>query len=155
MIDALVCGRLYAKPEERTSSSGKTFVSFKLLAADSDGENQFCNVVVFADTVRHAVLALDAGDSCSISGPLKFTTYTARDGAVKVSLSVVANAVLSAYHVKRKREAVAHASGPKPEPRDRARPAAKHRGLEDLAMLYGDGTGDIGDIDDDLADLLS
>ena len=137
MIDALVSGRLYAKPEERISSSGKVFVCFKVLAADCEGESQFCNVVAFSDTVKHAVLALDAGDSCSISGPLKFSTYSARDGAIKVSVSVVASAVLTSYHVKRKREAVAQASDPKPEPPARATATRKHQGLRDAEKLYG------------------
>lgn len=138
-IDALVSGRVYAKPEERTGSSGKTFVSFKLLAADADGENQFCNVVVFSDTVKQAALSFDAGDSCSISGPLKFSTYQARDDSVKVSVSVVAHAVLSPYTVRRKREAAQQASGPKPQASSRAA-AARKGGLREAQALYGDST---------------
>ncbi|WP_182910111.1 single-stranded DNA-binding protein [Burkholderia pseudomallei] len=137
-IDALVSGRLYSKPEARISSGGKHFVCFKLLAADADGENQFCNVVVFSDVVKQAALSLDAGDSCSISGPLKFSTYQARDDSVKVSVGVVAHAVMSPYTVRRKREAAQQASGPKPQASPPA--AARKGGLREAQALYGAST---------------
>jgi single-stranded DNA-binding protein len=153
MIDGLVSGRLFGKAAERSGASGKVFVAAKLRVADGDGEGLFISVVAFSDSAKAGLLALDDGDSCALAGPLKIGTFEARDGSVKPSVSLVAHAVLSQYHVQRKRRAVAEASEPKPGQPSHNTIAGKHRGLKDLAMLYGEGAGEIGDIDDDLADL--
>ncbi|MDQ7975916.1 single-stranded DNA-binding protein [Paraburkholderia sp. SARCC-3016] len=106
MIDALVAGKLWKKPEQRRSGAGKTFVTANVRAADGDGEALFVNVVVFDDEAKTAMLALEDGDSVSLTGSLKVSTYEARDGSVKPSVSMVAQKVLTAYHVARKRKAV-------------------------------------------------
>lgn len=116
MIDALVGGKLFKAPEERRSSSGKTYVSANVRAADGEGEGLFVNVVAFSDSAKAALLALEDGDSVSLAGTLKIGTYKARDGAVKPSVSMVAQKVLTAYHVARKRKAVDAASERKPGP---------------------------------------
>jgi single-stranded DNA-binding protein len=53
-----------------------------------------------------ALLALDDGDSLSISGALTPKAWTDRNGEVKRSLDIVAHALLTTYHVTRKRQAV-------------------------------------------------
>lgn len=108
-IDALVAGKLWKNPEERRSSAGKTFVTANVRAADGDGEALFVNVVAFSDSAKAALLALEDGDSVSLAGTLKIGTYEARDGAVKPNVSMVAQQVLTTYHVARKRKAVADA----------------------------------------------
>ena len=105
-IDALVAGKLWKNPEERRSGAGKTFVTANVRAADGDGEALFVNVVAFSDSAKSALLALQDGDSVSLAGTLKIGTYEARDGAVKPSVSMVAQQVLTPYHVVRKRRAV-------------------------------------------------
>jgi single-stranded DNA-binding protein len=137
VIDALVGGKLFGAAAERTASSGKTFVSAKVRAADSDGENQFVNIVAFDGSVKAALLALDDGDSVSLSGAMKIGTYEARDGTTRISINMIAHAVLTAYHIKRKRDAVAQASSSKPEPPTRATATRKHQGLRDAEKLYG------------------
>jgi single-stranded DNA-binding protein len=112
MIDALVGGKLFKTPEERRSNSGKTYVTANVRAADGDGEGLFVNVVAFSDSAKAALLALEDGDSVSLAGTLKIGTYEARDGSVKPSVSMVAVKVLTAYHVARKRKAVADAPAP-------------------------------------------
>ncbi|MGF6777827.1 single-stranded DNA-binding protein [Paraburkholderia sp. GAS334] len=108
-IDALVAGKLWKNPEERRSNAGKTFVTANVRAADGDGEALFVNVVAFSDSAKAALLALEDGDSVSLAGTLKIGTYEARDGSVKPSISMVAAKVLTAYHVTRKRKAMADA----------------------------------------------
>jgi single-stranded DNA-binding protein len=105
-IDALVGGSVWQQPEERRGQNGKTYVVAKVRAADSDGQSQFISVVAFSDTAKAALLALEDGDSVSLAGSLKVGTYEGRDG-VKPSVSMVAQRVLTAYHVARKRKAVA------------------------------------------------
>lgn len=109
MIDALVAGKLWKTPEERRSNAGKTFVIANVRAADGEGESLFVNVVAFSDSAKAALLALEDGDSVSLAGTLKIGTYEGRDGSVKPSVSMVASKVLTAYHVARKRKAVADA----------------------------------------------
>lgn len=110
MIDALIGGKIVSAAVERTASSGKTFVTCKVRAADSDGESQYVNLVAFDEGVKCALLALDDGDGVSVSGAMKVGTYEARDGVARISINVIAHAVLTLYHVKRKRDALAQAS---------------------------------------------
>jgi single-stranded DNA-binding protein len=138
VIDGLIAGTVYGKPTERVGASGKAFVAAKVRAADSDGEGQFVNVVAFDGSVKTALLALSDGDSVSLAGAMKIGTFEARDGTIRVSISMVAHAVLTAYHVRRKRDAVAQASGPKPEPRARATATGKRVGLAEADALFGD-----------------
>ncbi|WP_343654537.1 single-stranded DNA-binding protein [Paraburkholderia caribensis] len=108
-IDALVAGKLWKTPEERRSAGGKTFVTANVRAADGDGEALFVSVVAFSDSVKAALLVLEDGDSLALAGTLKIGTYEGRGGSVKPSVSMVAQQVLTAYHVARKRKAVAEA----------------------------------------------
>lgn len=107
MIDGLIGGRLYGTAEERTGKSGKAFVTAKVRAAGGDGETLFVNVITFNCTVGDALLALEEGDSVALSGSLTPKVWTDKNGETRPALDMVAHAVLTAYHVKRKREAVA------------------------------------------------
>lgn len=113
MIDGLIAGKLSGSAQNRTAHNGKTFVTAKVRAADSDGEAQFISVVAFDDGVKTALLALGDGDSVSASGSLTIDTSEARNGTTRVSIKLVATAVLTPYHVRRKREAIAEGSNPK------------------------------------------
>ncbi|MBT1537715.1 single-stranded DNA-binding protein [Ralstonia solanacearum] len=107
MIDGLIGGRLYGTAEERTGKSGKAFVTAKVRAAGGDGETLFVNVITFSRTVADALLALEDGDSVALSGSLTPKVWTDKNGETRPALDMVAHVVLTAYHVKRKREAVA------------------------------------------------
>ena len=58
MIDALIAGRVYGTPAERTSKTGKPFAVAKVRAAAGDGESIFVNVVAFDQAPCKALLAL-------------------------------------------------------------------------------------------------
>lgn len=147
MIDVLVAGKFVGAAVERTASSGKTFVTSKLRTAESDGETQFVNLVAFDHGVKSMLLALSDGDSVAVSGAMKVSTYEARDKSVRVSLNVVASAVLSAYGVKRKREAVRATSIPKA---GCARPfAAGKRNGERDSRASGAGVAEVANMQDD------
>jgi single-stranded DNA-binding protein len=108
MIDALVAGRLFGKPAQRTSKSGtSTFVTGKIRASDRQGESQFVSFIAFSRSAGEALLALDDGDSVALAGELTPKTWTDREGITKAALDLVAHQVLSEYHVARKRKAVA------------------------------------------------
>ena len=106
MIDGLVCGKLYGTATSRTSQSGKRFVTAKVRAAVGDGESLFVNVIAFSTTAGEALLALADGDSVALAGTLTPKAWVDRAGDAKPALDLVAHAVLTTYHVKRKRAAV-------------------------------------------------
>ena len=101
MIDALIGGKLHAKPQQRTGQSGKTFVTCKVRVATGGEDAVFVSVICFDDPVIAALMALDVGDSVSLSGVL-----TPKVWQGKPALDLVAHGVMTAYHVKRKRQAM-------------------------------------------------
>lgn len=105
MIDALIQGRLHAAPQQRTSKTGKPFVTAKLIASAGDAEGVFVNVIAFDAAAVQALLALDAGDSVSLAGTATPHAYL-KDGEARASLDVTAQQVMSAYHVTCKRTAM-------------------------------------------------
>jgi len=118
MLDTIAGGTLTAKPVERTGQSGKPFVTATIRCAQDSGDALFVNVIGFADAVRAALLALDAGESVTVSGPLTVSIWTPSGGEPRPQLRIAAQAVLTAYHVRRKRDAMqGHA-----EPREQRRP---------------------------------
>jgi single-stranded DNA-binding protein len=112
MIDALIAGKLHTRPEQRTGKNGKPFATAKVRAAAGDGESLFVNVIAFDDGAVAALLALDAGDSVALSGSLTPKVWTDREGQPRPALDLVAHAVLTPYHVSRKRNAVQAAHQP-------------------------------------------
>ena len=106
MIDALVSGKLYGKPQTRTAGNGKTFVTAKLRTASGNGESLFVNCITFDKATGDCLLALDDGDSVALSGALTPKVYTPANGEPRPSLDMQAHAAITAYHVTRKRQAV-------------------------------------------------
>lgn len=107
MIDGLVAGKLHGKAVARTgATSGKAFVTAKLRAATANGEQVFVDAIAFRQSARTALLVLDDGDSTALSGELTAKTWTDREGQARVNFDMVVHAVLTPYHVRRKRLAV-------------------------------------------------
>jgi single-stranded DNA-binding protein len=111
MIDALIAGRIHRASQERTGANGKPYVTCVVRTAMKDGA-AFVNCIAFDPTARATLLALSAGDSVALSGELAVKTYQPKDGSEpRPSLDLVAHAVLTEYHVTRKRRAVQDAAG--------------------------------------------
>lgn len=108
MIDALIGGKLHGKPAQRNGASGKPFVTCKVRTPLADGESVFVNAITFDKAVGAALMALGDGDSVSLSGALSPKVWTDRNGEARPSLDLVAHAVLTTYHVTRKRKAVSN-----------------------------------------------
>lgn len=141
MIDGLVSGKLYGKPAERTGTSGRPFVTAKVRAAVSDGEALFVNVIAFSDGAKAGLLALDDGDSVALAGTLAPKVWTDRNGDAKPALDMVAHAVLTAYHVKRKRAAMRGSNDG--DERGSGQPAMD--GAGQATTFYGGDTSDMQD----------
>ena len=146
MIDALISGKLYGQPTERTSKTGKPFAIAKVRAATGEGESMFINVLAFSDSAQAALLALADGDSVALTGSLTPKTWTDKEGNTRPGLDLVAHQVLTVYHVTKKRNAMQrgeNVSGNAPatrqqRPKDEAwRAMAPHdrSGLDDGAPL--------------------
>ena len=141
MIDALISGKLYGQPTERTSKSGKPFALAKVRAAGGDGESLFVNVIAFDAAPCTALLALGDGDSVALSGSLTPKVWTDKGGNARPGLDLVAHAVLTTYHVTRKRTAM-HQSAPAP-----AHGRAKDEAWQARAPRDRSGPGDFEPLD--------
>lgn len=111
MIDALIAGKINGTPQQKTGKNGHTYVTAKVRAQAND-EQVFVNVIAFANTAQSALLALGDGETVALSGSLKPTAWTDKDGNARPSLDMVASAALTPYHVTRKRKAVAGTDTP-------------------------------------------
>ena len=126
MIDALIQGKLHTKAQQRTGKAGRPFVTAKVTTMAKDGNAQFVNVIAFAPDACNALLALGAGDAVALAGELATSIYTGKDGAPRINLDLTAHAVLTAYHVTRKRRAVQPQGQPQGQPQDNAPPPPDH-----------------------------
>jgi single-stranded DNA-binding protein len=106
-------GTLFRPPEQRTSKNGNPFVTATLKAKDGDAL-QWWKVIAFSESVQTELMRLGDGDALSVQGALKVETYE-KDGATKLSLSVVADHVLAQRQPPKPREL----GGEKPPPRER------------------------------------
>lgn len=103
-LAVLITGRLIADPEQRIGTN-KAFTLAKVSVATDDGDI-LASVIAFA-TAAEQLGALNKGDTVALSGKAKLSTWTARDGGFKAGLSVTADSVLTVYHLRRKRQAMA------------------------------------------------
>jgi single-stranded DNA-binding protein len=104
-ITSLIVGRLIADPERRAgANSGKAFTTARM-SAGTDDESVFCSVIAFG-TAGEQLAALSKGDTLAIAGRTKPKAWV-KDGEPKAGLDVVADQVLTVYHLRRKRAATA------------------------------------------------
>jgi Single-strand binding protein family len=107
MIDALIAGRLYGKVTEREAKNGSPFAVCKIRVATAGGDGCiFVSVITFSPIAITALLALADGDFVALAGELTPKVWTDKEGVAKPAIDLVAHAVLTAYHVTRKRQAV-------------------------------------------------
>jgi hypothetical protein len=105
MIDALISGRVYGSPTERTTKTGKPFATRKVRVLTSNGETVFANAIAFAPPAIVALLALQDGDSAALSGELnQLKTWTDKEGHAPSGHDMVSHAVITTYHVNRTRQ---------------------------------------------------
>lgn len=124
MIDALISGRVHRAPKSRTSGTGKRFATANVRTSTRDGNAVFVSVIAFDESAVTALLALSDGDSVALAGELTPKVYTPQNGEPRASLDLLAHAVLTEYHVARKRKAVQAAGADRPFDDDLPRGAA-------------------------------
>ncbi|MGI2323811.1 MULTISPECIES: single-stranded DNA-binding protein [unclassified Methylococcus] len=91
-IYALLTGELHRDPVQRTSSSGKVFVTANLKIQDGS-ETQWASLIAFDATACEELMRCHAGDSIAAQGRLKPGTYE-KGGEVRVSLDITASSIL-------------------------------------------------------------
>ena len=104
MIDAIIQGRLRGVA---TAKTGKPFAVAKVRITTGDGESLFVSAIAFDAAPCAALLALGEGDAVSMAGTLTPKIWTDKSGVAHPALDIVAQQVLTTYHVTRKRKAVA------------------------------------------------
>jgi hypothetical protein len=105
LIDVLVQGKLVKDPERRTARNGNDYAIAQVSVAMGE-ESILAQVIAFRDSAVAALTALERGDAVAIAGSAQIGTWTNRDGETRASLSITAEIVTTAYHVRRKRQAV-------------------------------------------------
>jgi len=105
MLTALVSGTLTSDPVERISTAGKPYATALMRVPSEDAEALLCSLIAFAPDAVRALMLLTKGDNLAVAGRGKLTTWE-KGGEQRHGFSVVADQVLTAYQVdKRKRAA--------------------------------------------------
>ena len=91
---------MFRDAEVKTSKSNSTYV-LATLRVGQGSELVWWRVMAFGDEAREALLALGSGDSVAVSGALRAEIYKPVSGDPKLSLSVLADRVISAKPLKR------------------------------------------------------
>ncbi len=133
-IDCLIQGRMHRTAQQRTSKTGSPFVTCTVRVPTKDGGSLFASVICFNATACQALLALADGDAVALAGEATLKLYEPKDGsAPRPSLDLLAHAVLTTYHVKRRREAMTGNRDDRPAEQHPHEPAAApaHEELDD------------------------
>jgi single-stranded DNA-binding protein len=110
VIAGLVAGRLAAAPSSRVAKNGNNFATCRLRVSVGD-EPQTVNCIAFSGKAVQALLALAEGDAVAVSGELEITrTWVDRDGKHRPSIDMKVFNVLTEYHARRKRAAMAEST---------------------------------------------
>lgn len=90
---ALVSGTLHRAPEFRTAKSGASFA--KLSLREQDGtRTRWWSIMCFSETAFAELEGMSSGDAISARGRLEAEIYSPAGGEPRVSLSLIADAVL-------------------------------------------------------------
>mgnify|MGYP003608187704 CR=1 FL=1 len=128
MIDGLVGGKLNGAAKEHLSKTGKRFATAKLRTPLADGDSIFVSVIAFSETVVDGLMALSDGDSVALSGALTPKVWQPASGEARPAIDLVAHALVTAYHVQRKRQQV----------QAKREPPSRAAGMGAMAPLPGD-----------------
>jgi single-stranded DNA-binding protein len=104
VLSVLISGNLTAGPKERRSAAGKAYATVSMRVPAEDSDAILVSVIAFNADVVDALLALAKGDSVSIAGRAKLSSWE-RDGEQRHGLSVIADRVLTPYAAGKQRKA--------------------------------------------------
>ncbi|MEX3962694.1 single-stranded DNA-binding protein [Paraburkholderia sp. EG286B] len=116
MIDGLIAGQLVGEPQHRRSGNGNPYLLVRLRVPQGDAPALFAAVFVFDAEAREQLMACGPGDSVCVAGSIKVDIWKPDDGEPRVNLTVTANALVTPYHVRRRRAAMHTSTGGRREP---------------------------------------
>jgi single-stranded DNA-binding protein len=104
-VHVLVSGSIFREPQQRTSQSGKRYVTTTIKAAAADSTtSDFWSVLAFGTTAGEELMRLAVGERVAIQGGLKFELYTANDGTTKISKTIFCDHVLAVSQAPKERK---------------------------------------------------
>jgi single-stranded DNA-binding protein len=92
---ALISGTIFRAPERKVSRAGKPFATATVKCRDGDAF-VFWRLTVFSESCQEELLRLTEGDAVACQGAMRAELYTPEGGQPRVSLSLVADAILPA-----------------------------------------------------------
>lgn len=102
-LHILATGTLVTDPQMRLAKNGSEYITGQLRVS-TDEEIVLIGFIAFGSDALASLAKLGAGDACAITGRAKLTQWTAKDNTLAHGLSVVAERVMDAYEVSRKRQ---------------------------------------------------
>lgn len=105
MIDALIAGRLAADPKAGTSRNGDPYVTARVLITTADEDRLSVSVIGFSASLVDGLLTMEVGDTVALAGELTPKVWTDKEGNPRPSADMKAHALLTPYHVTRRRKA--------------------------------------------------
>jgi hypothetical protein len=112
---ALVSGTLFKSAEQRTSKSGRAFVTATIKAKAGESV-EWWRFTAFSESAQAELLWLSDGDARSVQGPFKAELYT-KDGEPRISLGVTVERILPLRQESKPRQPKA-VTPPDNRPRD-------------------------------------
>jgi len=100
MIEALIAGQLFRKPQSMISKAGKPFAGAKLTVLDNVGQSIFVDLIAFEQHAISQLLSLTEGDSVAVCGALTPKVYEDKWGQQRPALGVLVKQVLTVYLIR-------------------------------------------------------
>lgn len=100
----LLTGALFHAPEQRISKAGKPFVTATVRVKDGEAAQWF-RVSAFSESAQAELMRLGDGDALAVQGAIKAELYTPGGGEPRISLSIVADQVLTLRQPPRTKKA--------------------------------------------------
>lgn len=97
MIEALVSGKMLAKPTQKEGKNKKPFVLARVTAQSHNEDSVTVSVIAFNEDAQETLLKLDKGDLVSIAGKASPKLWEDPKGEKHSSLDLVANRVLTVF----------------------------------------------------------
>jgi single-stranded DNA-binding protein len=90
-VAILISGSIFKEPQQRTSQSGRSYVTTTLKAAAADNaSSDFWSVLAFGDTAGAELMRLGINERVTIQGGLKLEIFE-RDGQARISRTIFAD----------------------------------------------------------------
>ena len=102
----LVSGRLLRDPQKKVSAKGRPYGSALVRVSDGN-DSALWRVTAFSETALAELMKLRVGDGIAATGPMQAELYTPAGGEPRLSLSLVADRLISMEKQKRARGAEA------------------------------------------------